>query len=172
MLSVWFCLSQQKQNLYIAVKKNNWKNHNSCPFWNPSRIPGDERWDIIMRSIIISILLKGTVRNLAQRQCEIRTKTNLINLQTNCPSPKKANQQTVYKSKVMEEASLLLSVCLWLCWLVVCLQTDSESELNNAFGKQHKYFCCSASWMLNNLLIFSWWIFTHTDAFIGLSAPA
>lgn len=68
-----------------------------------------------MRSIITSILLKGTVRNLAHRQREIRTKTNLINLQSNCPSPKKANQQTVYKSKVMEEASLLLSACLWLC---------------------------------------------------------
>lgn len=71
-----------------------------------------------MRSFITSILLKGTVRNLAHRQREIRTKTNLINLQSNCPSPKKANQQTllfVYKSKVMEEASLFLSVCLWLC---------------------------------------------------------
>lgn len=43
-----------------------------------------------MRSIIISILLKGTVRNLAHRQCEIRTKTNLINLQSSCPSPKKS----------------------------------------------------------------------------------
>lgn len=123
-LSVSFCLSQQKQNLYLAVEKKKLKKPNSCPFWNPSKIPGDERWDIIMRSIIISILLKGTVRNLAHRQCEIRTKTNLINLQNNCPSPETTNQWTMYKSKIIEEASLLLSLCLWLCWLVVCLQAD------------------------------------------------
>lgn len=43
-----------------------------------------------MRSIIISILLKGAVRNLAHRQCEIRTKTNLINLQSKLPKSKKS----------------------------------------------------------------------------------
>lgn len=64
--------------------------------------------------------------------------------------------------------------CLLIAVLTRGMFTDwlGMSELNNAFVKQHKYFCCSASWKLTNLLIFSWWIFTHTDAFTGLRAPA
>lgn len=43
-----------------------------------------------MRSIIISILLKETVSNLAPRQCEIRTKPNLIKPSESLPKSKKS----------------------------------------------------------------------------------
>lgn len=82
----------------------------------PSETPAKFQEETDMRPIIISILLKESVRNPAHRRCEIRTKTNLIKPSEQLPmSKKKQTNRLCTKCKVMGEISLLLSACLLLC---------------------------------------------------------
>lgn len=103
--------------------------------------------------ITVSLLLKETVRNLARGQREVRTKPDLIKPAEEPPESKTAApvQDAVSRGAQPAPFRLLVAVVAraeWTGWL-------GTGELNNAFVEQHKYLCCSASWMLPNLLIFS-----------------
>lgn len=56
----------------------------------PSETPAKFQEGTDMRPIIVSILLKESVRNPAHRRCEIRTKTNLIKPSEQLPMSKKS----------------------------------------------------------------------------------
>lgn len=98
-----------------------WKtteNPTSCPLWNPRKILGGDT-----RSVVISILRKEPVGNLARRLWNLNKKSNQT-FEITTQVQKKQNNRLCTKHKVMGEISPLLSACLLLCWLVVCLQTD------------------------------------------------
>lgn len=121
MLGVWLCLSQQKQSLYLAVGKNNQKTPNSCPVWNPSKIPGGNRHEI---HYYLYITERNSQKSGTQTVWNLNKNKSNQTFRITAQVQKKQNNRLCTKCEVMGEIGLLPSACLLLCWLVVCLQTN------------------------------------------------
>lgn len=126
-LGVWFCVSQQKQSLFSSRGKTTKK----TPILVLSETPAKFQEGTDMRSIIISILLKETVRNLAPRQCEIRTKPNLIKPSESLPKSKKSKTTDYVQNAMLwgrSVCSFLHAYCHVDSWYVYRLTRNEWIE--------------------------------------------